>query len=42
MPAGEAVLTPVPPPIAPIYRDPDGGQGFPALGDANDDLIGEK
>lgn len=41
MPAGDAVLTPVPPPIAPIYRDPDGGQGFPALGEANDDLIGE-
>jgi len=42
MPAGDAVLTPVPPPIAPIYRDPEGGQGFPALGDANDDLIGEQ
>lgn len=40
MPAGDAVLTPVPPPIAPIYRDPEGGQGFPALGEANDDLIG--
>jgi len=42
MPAGEAVLTPLPPPIAPIYRDPEGGQGFPALGEANDALTGGK
>lgn len=41
MPVGAETLTPVPPPIAPIYRDPEGGQGFPALGEANDDLIGE-
>lgn len=41
MPAGAGTLTPIAPPIAPIYRDPDGGQGFPALGDANDDLTGE-
>jgi len=40
MPAGDATLTPIPPPIAPIYRDPEGGQGFPALGDANADLAG--
>lgn len=40
MPAGSETLTPVPPPIAPIYRDPEGGQGFPALGDANADLTG--
>ncbi len=39
MSAGEAVLTPVP--IAPIYRDPEGGQGFPGLGDANADLTGD-
>jgi crotonobetainyl-CoA:carnitine CoA-transferase CaiB-like acyl-CoA transferase len=41
MPAGAETLTPLPPPIAPIYRDPEGRQGFPALGDANDDLIGD-
>jgi len=39
--AGDETLTPLPPPIAPIYRDPEGSQGFPALGDANDDLIGD-
>ena len=38
MPAGNVALTPLPPPIAPIYRDPDGGQGFPSLGEANDTL----
>jgi crotonobetainyl-CoA:carnitine CoA-transferase CaiB-like acyl-CoA transferase len=37
LPAGDMPLRPLPPPIAPIYRDPEGGQGFPALGDANDD-----
>jgi len=42
MPAGATVLTPLPPPIAPIYRDPEGGQGFPALGEANDALFGGK
>ncbi|NQW10545.1 MAG: CoA transferase [Alphaproteobacteria bacterium] len=36
LPAGDVPLPPLPPPIAPIYRDPDGGQSFPALGEAND------
>jgi hypothetical protein len=34
-------MVPLPPPIAPIYRDPEGGQSFPALGDANADLLKE-
>ncbi|MDF1791538.1 MAG: CaiB/BaiF CoA-transferase family protein, partial [Thalassobaculaceae bacterium] len=41
MRAGDTTMTPLPPPIAPIYRDPAGGQTFPALGDANDDLLKE-
>lgn len=41
MQAGATAMTPLPPPIAPIYRDPEGGHSFPVLGDANDDLMGE-
>lgn len=37
--AGSTTLTPLPPPIAPIYRDPEGAQSFPSLGDANNDLL---
>jgi len=40
LPAGETTMSPLPPPIAPIYRDPEGGQSFPALGEANDELLG--
>ena len=39
MQAGGTAMIPLPPPIAPIYRDPEGGQSFPALGDANEDLM---
>lgn len=39
MPAGAIALTPLPPPIAPIYRDPEGGQGFPALGEGNAEFL---
>jgi len=42
MPVGDKALTPLPVPIAPIYRDPEGGQVPPALGDANDDLTGDR
>lgn len=41
MRAGDTAMVPLPPPIAPIYRDPEGGQSFPALGDANADLLKE-
>jgi crotonobetainyl-CoA:carnitine CoA-transferase CaiB-like acyl-CoA transferase len=41
MQVGSTAMTPLPPPIAPIYRDPTGGQSFPALGDANADLLKE-
>lgn len=41
MRAGDTAMVPLPPPIAPLYRDPEGGQSFPALGDANADLLKE-
>lgn len=41
MRVGRATMIPLPCPIAPIYRDPEGGQSVPALGDANPDLLEE-
>ncbi len=41
MTAGARTLAPLPPPIAPIYRDPDGDSTFPALGEGNVDILGE-
>jgi alpha-methylacyl-CoA racemase len=37
MPVGDKTVTPLPVPIAPIYRDPDGGAVPPALGEMNSD-----
>ena len=41
MTAGSASLPPLPPPVAPIYRDPEADTAFPSLGEANADFDGE-
>ena len=37
MPVGDRTVTPLPVPIAPIYRDPEGGAVPPVLGEMNSD-----